>query len=217
MVLMDPAISISNTSLLDILPPSDRSLILFGMSGGVPVFGFGMWWTLLTAGWLHGSLLHILFNMMGVRQLAPAATEMYGPGRMMIIYTVAGVTGFIASSFAGAYLPPFLRGAPFTVGASAPLCGLLGALMYYGRRSGSSMVTAQAKSWVMSLVIFGFLVRGIDNWAHAGGFVGGYLLSRFLDPLQPERLDHLIVAIGCLAVTAIAIVFSIVHGLRFVT
>jgi rhomboid protease GluP len=219
MVLMDPSSSIRGTSLFDILPPSDRSLILFGISGAVPVFQWGFWWSLLTAGWLHGSLLHIVFNMMGLRQLAPAATEMYGPGRMLIIYTLGGVTGFIASSFAGQYLPaiPILHGAAYTVGASAPLCGLLGALMYYGKRSGSSMVTMQAKSWVMSLVLFGFLFPGIDNWAHAGGFAGGYLVARFLDPLQPERLDHLIIGIACLAVTGIAIVFSIVHGLRFVS
>lgn len=78
------------------------------------------------------------------------------------------------------------------------------------------MISNQAKSWVATLVIMGFVMRGIDNWAHLGGFVGGYLASRFLDPLQPERLDHLIVALVCLGVTGIAIVFSIVTGLKFV-
>lgn len=200
--------------LMNFLAPSDTSLFLFGESGAFPVFVYGRWWTVLTAGWLHGSLLHIFFNMMGVRQLAPPTAEMYGSGRMVIIYTVAGITGFAASTLTGAYLPA-LGGARYTVGASAPLCGLLGALIYYGRRSGSSMVSSQAKSWVVSLFIFGFLVPGIDNWAHAGGLAGGYAVSRFLDPLHPERLDHLVIALVCLAVTGIAIVFSIVHGLKF--
>jgi rhomboid protease GluP len=60
--------------------------------------------------------------------------------------------------------------------------------------------------------VFGFIVPGIDNWAHLGGLTGGYAASKFLDPLRPERLDHLIVALLCLAVTGIAILFSVATG-----
>src|SRR6188472_2445867 len=111
------------------LAPTSESLFLFGASGSIPVFGYGRWWTVLSAGWLHGGLLHVVFNMMWVRQLAPATADIYGPGRSVIIYTVAGVCGFIASSCAGillAWMPlPMLRGAQFTVGASAAIFGLL--------------------------------------------------------------------------------------------
>ena len=55
---------------------------------------------MLSASWLHGSLLHIVFNMMWVRDLGPVVADMYGAGRMVIIYTVAGVCGFLLSSFA---------------------------------------------------------------------------------------------------------------------
>ena len=48
------------------------------------------------------------------------------------------------------------------------------------------------------LFIFGFIMPGVDNWAHAGGFAGGYATAKFLDPLRPERLDHLIAALLCL-------------------
>ena len=194
------------------LAPSIPSLFLFGASGYRPVFEYGRWWTFLTAGWLHAGLLHILFNMMWIRQLAPATSEMYGASRMVIIYTIAGVTGFAASTLSRAYLP-FLGGGDFTVGASAPIFGLLGALVYYGRRTGSSIVGDQAKSWAIALFIFGFIFRGIDNWAHLGGFAGGYATAQFLDPLRPERLDHLVGALVCLALTGIAIAFSIVDAL----
>jgi rhomboid protease GluP len=209
-----------NMSLsFNFLSPAFESLFLFGNSGVVPVLVYGRWWTFITAGWLHAGLLHIAFNMMGVRQLAPATSEMYGASRMVIIYTVSGIAGFATSTLAGLIVPPYipiLGPARFTVGASAPLCGLLGALLYYGRRTGSSLVSNQAKSWVLSLIFFGFVMQGIDNWAHAGGLAGGYVVSKFLDPLQPERLDHLLIALGCLALTAIAIVYSFVHGLPFV-
>ena len=82
------------------LAPDIGVLFLLGASGGMPVFEFGRWWTVLSAGWLHGSLLHIIFNMMWVRDLGPVVADMYGAGRMVIIYTVAGVSGFLLSSFA---------------------------------------------------------------------------------------------------------------------
>jgi len=215
MLVADPS-GISTGGFLNFLSPSSRALFLFGESGALPVFAFGRWWTVLTAGWLHAGLLHIFFNMMWIRQLAPPTSEMYGPSRMIIIYTVAGIVGFTASTLAGAFVP-ILGGAGFTVGASAPIFGLLGALVYYGRRSGSSVVGDQAKSWAVMLFIFGFFFPGVDNWAHLGGFVGGYAAAKFLDPLRPERLDHLIMALICLAVTAIGIVFSIVDGLGFIS
>jgi len=201
-----------STGGFNFLAPSGRSLFVFGASGVIPVFRAGRWWTFLTAGWLHAGVLHILFNMMWIRQLAPATSETYGPSRMVIIYTFAGVTGFAASTLSGAFIP-FLGGAGFTVGASAPIFGLLGALVFYGRRTGSSIVGDQAKSWAVALFIFGFIFRGVDNWAHLGGFAGGYATAKFLDPLQPERLDHLVAALACLALTAMAIVFSIVSAL----
>ena len=72
--------------------PSSGVLFLLGASGGLPVFGFGRWWTILSASWLHGSLLHIIFNMMWVRDLGPVVADMFGAGRMVIIYTVAGAS-----------------------------------------------------------------------------------------------------------------------------
>src|SRR5947208_6229131 len=206
---------ISTGGLLNFFSPSRRALFLLGESGVIPVFGFGRWWTVLSAGWLHAGILHIFFNMMWVRQLAPPTSEMYGASRMVIIYTIAGVVGFTASTVMGTVfvLPAFLVGAGFTVGASAPIFGLLGALVHYGKRGGSSMVGDQAKSWAVMLFIFGFIMPGVDNWAHLGGFAGGYAAAKFLDPLRPERLDHLVAALACLALTAIAIMFSIVNAL----
>ncbi len=201
--------------VFDILSPHIRLLIAFGASGAGPVFLAGMWWTVLSAGWLHGSILHILFNMLWVRQLGPATADIYGAGRMIIIYTISSAAGFTLTTLAGRYLQwipiPFPRGADVSVGASAPIFGLLGALVYYGRRGGSSMVGAQALQYALILGIFGFILPGVDNYAHGGGFVGGYLAGMWLDPLKRERMDHLIGAVVCLALTALAILASLVR------
>jgi rhomboid protease GluP len=54
---------------------------------------------------------------------------------------------------------------------------------------------------------------GIDNWAHAGGFAGGWLVAKVLDPLRPERMDHLALAAGCVFATLLSIAASVLHGL----
>ena len=202
--------------LMSMLSPSQPVLFLFGASGAIPVFRLNRWWTVLSAGWLHASLLHIFMNMYWVRQMGPAMTDILGPARTVIIYTAGGVAGFALSSFAGAFLPPipFLRGAGFTVGASAPVFGLIGALYHYGRTS-SSLAKQMAQSIIIQAVIFGILMgnAGIDNFAHLGGFAGGYFTSAFLNPMTRERGDHLLIAIGCLVATALSIAVSIVTGL----
>jgi rhomboid protease GluP len=201
---------------LTILSPHPSIQLVLGASGAAPVFWYHRWWTVLSASWLHGSALHILFNMLWVRQLGPATADIYGPGRMIIIYTMAGVAGFFLTSFVGfylAWLPWPLSGARETLGASASIFGLLGSLVYYGRRGGSSMIRTEAMGYATTLFIMGFILPGVDNYAHAGGFIGGYLTSMWLDPLKPERMDHLIGAAVCLALTALAIVVSVVTAL----
>jgi rhomboid protease GluP len=198
---------------MEILAPSTQSLFVFGASGAIPVFGYGRWWTVLSAAWLHGNLLHIVFNLLWVRQLAPAAAELYGASRTVIIYTVASVAGFLLSSWAGLVFAAspifFLRGAGLTIGASASIFGLLGALVIYGRRGGSSHVGGQAMSYAVILFVFGFIMPGVDNYAHLGGFFGGYATARWLDPLRPEKVNHLIAALFCIALTALAVIMSV--------
>jgi rhomboid protease GluP len=204
--------SLLGGSLFSLLGPNQYATQALGASGAVPVFYQHRWWTLLSAGWLHGGALHILFNMMWVRQLGPAVEDMYGGARMVIIYTVSSVTGFLLSSTLAAFAPviPFFSGGGYTLGASAPIFGLLGALVHYGRRGGSSLVRSQALSWALTMGVFGLIMPGIDNAAHLGGFVGGYFAGMWLDPLKRERMDHFIGAAVCLLVTAAATVTSMV-------
>jgi rhomboid protease GluP len=210
---------LSRSNLQMMMAPSTEILFLLGASGAVPVLGFGRWWTFLTAGWLHAGVLHVLFNVLWIRQLAPAVADLYGPARMVVIYTASGVAGFALTTLAGAYLRflpiPFLRGADFSVGASAPIFGLLGAMVYYGRRTGSQIASQTGLQYALILGVFGLIMPGIDNWAHAGGFAGGYLAGRILDPLRPERIDHMVMAFACLLVTVLALGWSVVTALPF--
>jgi rhomboid protease GluP len=209
------ALLLSGSSIQTLLAPSTQVLVLLGASGALPVFRLGRWWTVLTAGWLHAGVLHILFNVLWIRQLGPAVADLYGPGRMVILYTVSGVVGFTFSSVAGQYLGslPIIGGGTVTVGASAPIFGLLGALVYYGRRTGSRHIGDAGLQYALMMGIFGLIWPGVDNQAHLGGFVGGFLAGMVLDPLKPERVDHLAGAAACLLVTLAAVVWSVVTAL----
>lgn len=199
------------------LAPSGASLRTLGASGALPVLREGAWWTLLSAGWLHGGLLHILFNMLWVRQLGPATTALYGSGRMLLIYLLSSVVGFAASAFGGVFLYPLsfiMGGHPYgtSVGASAAVFGLLGAMVYAGRRGIASHLGRQAWGYAVALFIFGLIFPGVDNWAHLGGFLGGFGLGKLLDPMRPERPDHLLAALALLALTVVAIVVSVLRA-----
>lgn len=199
---------------LSFLSPSRRALVVFGMSGAVPVFALGWWWTVLSASWLHGNFLHIFFNMYWVRRLGPDAVELFGPARTIIIYVVSGAAGFLLSSTAGYIgIPlPLLRGASFTMGASASILGLLGAMAHYGRKGGSSLIRGEVTQLIVMFAVMGLLMPGTDNYAHAGGFLGGYGVSALMNPFVRERGDHLLIAVVCLVATLIAILVSLVHG-----
>jgi rhomboid protease GluP len=74
------------------------------------------------------------------------------------------------------------------------------------------MARSYAGSYIIGLVVIGFLPFGIDNYAHAGGFAGGYLTARLLNPMKAERADHMIIAMTCLAASLLSIVVSVIHG-----
>lgn len=197
------------TGIWNLLSPNGYVLAQFGASGVWPVFLQHRWWTVLSAVWLHGSLLHIVLNMWFVRSVAPTVGELYGAGRMVIIYTVAGIIGFVLSSVASAMGLPMAGQAGLTVGASGSIFGLLAALLYYGRRTGSSQMRAQVMQIVIINLVFGLASRGIDNYAHLGGLAGGWLMSMALDPLKPERIDHMIIALACIVLSLASIVASL--------
>ena len=106
------------------LTPSMDVLNFLGASGTIPIDHFHAWWSLITANWLHGSLLHIIFNMLALRTVAPLVMNEFGLFRTFSIYTLSGAAGFYLSH---------LGNVPLTIGASSGLCGLIGALLYFGK------------------------------------------------------------------------------------
>jgi rhomboid protease GluP len=202
-LLYDPA-GIRMGGLFSLFAPSVESLFVFGASGMYPVFVEGRWWTILSAAWLHGGFLHIFFNLMWIRHMAPATAEMYGASRLVIIYTVSSATGFLLSSIGGNVL---------TIGASAPIFGLFAALIWAGRRTGNTALGQQAFIFAAVLFMFGFAMPGIDNLAHLGGFIGGFATCIWLDPLKEETFTDLVLALLCVVLIAASLLASVALAL----
>ena len=190
-------------SIFGMLSPGRRPLILLGMTGHG-----ARWWTNVTAIYLHGSLLHILFNFMWIRQLGPEVGNLYGPARFFIIFTAGGVLGFVVSNI--------VSGAP-TIGASGAIFGLLAALIVYGRNhrgSVADMMTRQVWQWAIFMFIFGFMMSGVNNLAHLGGFIGGWIASQILvgGAAYQETRKVTIFALGLLVLTGSAFGLSLFYN-----
>ncbi len=169
-ILLDPGAAFRMQGIFDFLSPSNGALAVLGMTGRFATES-GRWWTLLTAVFLHGSLLHLLFNMAITSRFLPEVVELYGGARAWIIWVVAGVVGFVVSNLA--------TGAP-TIGASGSVFGLFASLIVFGRRTRQHVVTQQL--WTMAAVMFlmGFISFGgmnVNVWAHGGGFAGGFVAA----------------------------------------
>ncbi len=206
---VSPGAFMPRGGLWSLFAPDVTVLAQYGASGVWPVFIQHRWWTVLSAVWLHGSLIHILMNLWFVRSFAPPVGELYGAGRMVIIYITAGVIGFVLSSTASAYGLPLAGSSGVTVGASGSAFGLIGALLYYGRRTGSSHISSQLMPMILINLYIGLVSRGIDNYAHVGGLLGGWVVSMYLDPLRPERIDHMVIAIACIVLSVLSLLVSV--------
>ena len=204
-LLVTPRLTSFSLNPLYFLSPDNKSLFLLGATGAIPVFRLGRWWTLVAANYLHGGILHIAFNMIALKQLAPLVVTEYGNYRMFVIYSLSGVIGYLVSCLAGV---------SFTIGASASVCGLMGAALYFGKSRGGvygRTVYSQIIGWAVSIFVFGFIVPDINNWGHGGGILAGVVLGYLLGyrGQRPERQSHRILAAACLLVTVIVSLWAV--------
>jgi rhomboid protease GluP len=196
---------------LNLLAPGETSLLLLGATGTIPVNEMGRFWSFLSANYLHGGILHIIFNLMAFRQVAPLVSQEYGTGRMFTIYTIGGIGGYVLS---------YLAGVPVTIGASAAICSLIGALLYYGKSRGGTYgaeIIRVVGGWVVGLFLFGFIVPGINNWGHGGGMVSGILLGMLLgyNEKRQETAIHHFLAVFCGLATVLCLAWAAISAMAF--
>ncbi|MBD3383872.1 rhomboid family intramembrane serine protease [candidate division KSB1 bacterium] len=208
-LLIDVSALFRMRGILSFLSPSSEALYYLGMTGQSFIFVLGRFWTLITAIYLHGSILHILFNMLWLHQMGHMVNSLFGASRTFLIFTLAGIFGYVVSSIFSPHP---------TIGASGAIFGLFGALVFYGRHRGGSFGMAifqQVGTWALVLFFMGLFMSGVNNWAHAGGFVGGYLSASFLGYQERgvETQSHRKAARHAAFITVMAFVIQVVVAL----
>lgn len=156
----------------DFMSLDNRTLIEFGakIREGIQI---GQWWRLITAGFLHGGLIHILMNSWVLFDIGAQVEEIYGWARMVVFYIVSTIAGFYLST---------VWSASISVGASAGIFGLIGAMIALGVRNRAHPMGAEIRGLYVRWAIYG-LVLGllpglhVDNAAHIGGLAGGFVTA----------------------------------------
>ena len=182
--------------------PSGQDLVRWGANYGPFTLG-GEWWRLLTCCFVHGSLMHIAFNMFSLWNVGSLAESLYGHWTFAVVYILAGVGGSLASLF---WNPRVL-----SVGASGAIFGIVGALIAsfclgefsFPRRAMTGTTTSLVVFGVFSL-LYGATTPGIDNAAHVGGLVTGLVLGALIAKAAPDQ-DNPIRRIAVLALILVLI------------
>ena len=154
----------------------------------------GQIWRLFTPMLLHGSILHIGFNMYALYAIGPGLERYYGRKRYLLLYVLAGFTGNVAS---------FLLSSVDSLGASTAIFGLIGAeaVFLYQNRQIFGPAARRSLINVIVIVLLNLAISlspGIDLWGHVGGLIGGSLYAWFAGPrfrvemgaYQPALVDE---------------------------
>ena len=145
----------------------------------------GDYWRLFTATFLHSGLMHLSFNCIALFIFGQQLEPIYGHGRFLAIYFIAGLAGSVTSYALSISAAPNTLG----VGASGAIFGVLGALVafYAIHRDRLGEIGRQSLTGLLVIVainvVFGFIVPGVDNFAHIGGFVAGLLIGMAYSPI----------------------------------
>lgn len=180
-----------------------RILLTMGARNGSLILE-GEWWRLIVPVFMHGGLLHLLFNSMALVQIGPLAEQAYGRSRLWLIYILSGVAG----NLLGIFFQPLSIG----IGASGAVFGLIGAAGLYGHRRHDTfgrLIRSIMLRWGAFSLLFGLMMQGVDNYAHIGGLLAGlglsFLLERRAD--TPGAVDQAITLAAWILLAAVAAAF----------
>jgi rhomboid protease GluP len=136
-----------------------------------PLVAHGQWWRLITAGFLHGGILHIALNSWSIFVLVTEVEQFYGTSRLLVAYIFSTFTGFLCAYY-------FSGGS--VLGASAPAFGLIGIMLAMGFRGRADPLTQAVRAHYGQWLIFGLVMSfggGISMAGHVGGFIGGFAVG----------------------------------------
>jgi rhomboid protease GluP len=197
MFLLSLTISKNFNIALVVLGANNRELVL---SGDI--------YRLIACAFLHGSIIHLLVNMYSLWIIGNQVETYLGKWRFLIIYLLSAIMGSVFSIV-------FLKNG-ISIGASGAIFGLMGSLLYFGyhyRLYLSGALTSQIIPIIAINLLLGFTLNGIDNAAHIGGLIGGYLATMIVGikykSKKSETINGIIVYVLLLTFMVYAAMFLV--------
>ncbi len=172
------------------------TLLLFGANYG-PLVQLGQIYRLVTCSFLHIGIIHLVFNMYTLYIIGSQIERFMGKAKYILIYFISTITASLLS---------IIFTQSISAGASGAIFGLLGSLLYFGYHYRLYLGTVIKKQIIPLIVInlvMGFMSEGVDNAAHIGGLVGGFLATVALGVpnkgSKTEKINGWIVLLAYLA------------------
>jgi rhomboid protease GluP len=189
---------------------SSFSLQQLGATHGTRILR-GENWRFLTSIFGHHDLLHLAFNLWALSDAGPLVEEIFDRKKMLVIYFVSGVASMVVSFVWYVYFREDV--AYVSAGASGAVSGLIGAALFGARRMGPSgaEVAKAMLRWALYLLVWGFMMRGVNNAAHFGGFVVASLMALVI----PLGLTKSVLANRGLSVVVLGLTLSVVVATGF--
>ena len=169
-----------------------------------PLVADGEWWRLLTAGFLHGGLFHLLLNMYALYFLGRMLEPALGHVRFGAIYFAA----LLAGSFGAVLLSPDTP----VVGASTAIFGLFGAAIVMARNRGIDiMASGLGPILILNLVITFLPGLNISIGGHVGGLIGGVLAALAVEAIATRRRSAVPAVLVCAAIAIASVVGAVLY------
>lgn len=140
-------------------------------------------WRLFTSMFLHIGIIHLICNMYALWIIGKQLENFLGKFKYLIVFMGSGIIGSLLS---------VVLHASVSAGASGAIFGLMGSLLYFGyhyRLYLGSVLRTQVIPVILLNLLIGFTLPGIDNFAHIGGLIGGYLLTMALGVPGKSKLS----------------------------
>lgn len=156
---------------------------------------------LLTCGFLHADIIHLIFNMYSLNIIGTQLESFIGKKRFLIVYLTSLISGSLLSS---------ILNTGWSLGASGAIFGIIGSLIYFGYHY-RIYLGSVLKSQLIPLLVFnlaiGFIIPNIDVFAHVGGLVGGVLSTMALGIEKKSNKNDKINGIICLLIFLLFLIF----------
>lgn len=177
------------------------SLIQYGAKYNPAMILDGEWWRLISSMFIHIGFLHLALNMLAVYYLGTAIERMFGSGRFLFIYFLAGIGGSIAS---------FTFTTSISAGASGAIFGLFGAFLYFGIKERRLFFQTIGTSILLILAInlvIGLTIEQVDMAAHVGGLIGGFLAAVIVNLPKRKNASTQLITAGLTVVLFLSVMY----------